>query len=219
MRSETNRRISIFKNVVFSVCLLSAMSGCGLKHQAEPSPSDTETAGTSEDFERWDAAMRKYSRQAQQAQLDGEDPATRASAFYRYGRAAGVRCYFEHAEQALLMAYELDVKSNGPAYMALTELFRLKLDQNDYAEAAQYFEMAVPMYNRINAIQADPAGFAELMREYQLALERLKRDEEAKAVAQKAEQLESQISGLQPQMDRTPYGTQCGQPLRTEVID
>jgi tetratricopeptide (TPR) repeat protein len=90
--------------------------------------------------------------------------------YYEYGRASGVTCFYEHAEEYLSKALTLDEESSGPTHYPLIELARLNLDRGKYAEAVPYFERVLPIVEKLNSEALDPIGFADLLDEYAVHL-------------------------------------------------
>jgi tetratricopeptide (TPR) repeat protein len=118
----------------------------------------------------WDAARRAYARAAVNADLGRAPTRTRSVMYYEYGRASGVTCFYEHAEEYLSKALTLDEESSGPTHYPLIELARLNLDRGKYAEAVPYFERVLPIVEKLNSEALDPIGFADLLDEYAVHL-------------------------------------------------
>lgn len=155
----------------------------------------------------WDAARRQWARTVGNADLGGMDESTRAIYYYEYGRAAGVTCFFDIAEEYLNKAYELDKKIGGPTYLSLNELFRLNLDQKKYNEAVAYFRRALPELEKMNASNETPAEFSKLLEEFSIALDGIGNMEEAKEVRARASKVKEQAE--YSITERTPYGLHC----------
>lgn len=145
----------------------------------------------------------------QQGQLP---PRAKAVLELNYGRTLGVTCRFDEAEFHLMNAYRLDKDSGGPAYVALLELARLNFDQKRYEAAANYFGEGVGDVRQAGIVERAPGEFANVLDEYAVALAGAERATEAAAIWQQAAAIRRKDPTLSVIADRTPYGTQCGQP-------
>ena len=150
-----------------------------------------------------------YSRAWENANLGEADARYIARLRYEYGRASGVICKWDEAELALLEAYELDVKHNGPLWMSLVELERLSLAQKNYKKAITYFEELIPIIKGSKLELRDPLGCADVYDEYALALNKIGDSEKAKKYTNRAKQIQATFPGEQSYSQITPYGTQC----------
>ena len=93
--------------------------------------------------------------------------------------------------------------------MSLVELFRLKLDQKKYQEAVDYFKKALPELEKADAPKKSPAEFANLLKEYSVALNGIGQIQEAKEAVGKAAAYESATEKSTSITERTPYGLYC----------
>jgi len=155
----------------------------------------------------WDTARRQWARAVSNADLGKAEDSERAIYYYEYGRAAGVTCFFDIAEEYLNKSYALDAKIGGPAYLSLAELFRLNLDQKKYKEAVGYFRKALPEFEKINVSDESPAEFSKLLEEFSVALEGIGNIDEAKEIRSRALKIK-ELAGFSI-TDRTPYGLYC----------
>ena len=114
----------------------------------------------------WDSARRHWARAVNNAELENESDATRSMLHYEYGRALGVTCFFDLAQQELLESLELDRISSGPFHMPLLELARLNLDQKKWVESQRYYEELFLVYDAVGAEDLDPASVALVYEEY-----------------------------------------------------
>lgn len=108
----------------------------------------------------------------------------------------------------LLKAFALDQQSNGPTYLALSELSRLKYDQKQYEKAIYYFEQAIPAMEIAKASQEAPTAFSDILSEYAFALKQVGKSEQSKEAQLRAEKLIAQNLRGHSVTDRTPYGSQ-----------
>jgi hypothetical protein len=72
-----------------------------------------------------------------------------------------------------------------------------------------YFERAIPAMEKAGAPSQAPAGFADMLDEYAIALRNVHRDAEANSVQARANKLRTDYPQGHSITDRTPYGTQC----------
>ncbi|MFL9608658.1 tetratricopeptide repeat protein [Methylobacillus sp. Pita2] len=157
----------------------------------------------------WQTARRAFARAVVNADLGGVAPSTRAVLSYEYGRSLGATCFFDDAAYYLKQAYDLDKQTGGPLYMSLVELARLHLDQGKFAEAATYYQQAIPDLKRHNIPQVGPIGYADTLDEAAIALDAISQKEEASTLRQQAITLRSEHPGQKSITDRTPYGKFC----------
>ena len=197
------------KRLILSISIL-ALSSCGT-HQAitENSSSKHSKAGwASMQHGDWDGARVHFAKAVGNGDLANLPAEQMAVLNYEYGRSLGVTCFYEEAEQYLLKAYELDKESNGPAYMSLSELARLLMDQGRYEEAVNYFEKLTSEIAP-ETVQNAPVAYADILGEYAEVLGKTGRYNEAIEIKNE----EREIRDSHPEgfsiTDRTPYGSQC----------
>ena len=128
---------------------------------------------------------------------------------YEYGRTSGVLCDWVTAEDSLQEAYELDRSTDGPTHMALIELARVHLAQQQYAEARRFFEQAFPALERINADQVDPLGYVDIVEEYSAVLSRLGESTLAQEWRSQAASVRESAGDAESETEITPYGAYC----------
>lgn len=155
----------------------------------------------------WDMARRHWARAAHNSELGGMDKDVQAVYYYELGRASGVTCFYDKAEEYLNKAYELDSKVGGPVHMSLVELFRLNLDQEKYNEAVSYFRRALPELEKIYSEREAPSEFLKLLEEYSVALDGNGNTQEAEEIRVRAEEVRK--VAIKSITDRTPYGQYC----------
>lgn len=170
--------------------------------------SEYKAAVTEQERGDWDKTRQAWAKVVANSRAFGATVEQRAVYHYEYGRSLGVTCFFAEAEAELLEAYRLDVESNGPVYMSLTELARLSLDQKRYADAARYFER---MFSEVdeNMLEQSPVEYAKIFGEYADALAAMGSKKEAEAALNEAEAIRREHPQAEPMMERTPYGSQC----------
>jgi len=156
----------------------------------------------------WDAARKAWARVVANSRTSGATIEQQAVFHYEYGRSLGVTCFFAEAEAELLQAYQLDVETDGPAYMSLTELARLHLDQQHYAEAAQYFQRMLNEADEGVLPQA-PAEHANILDEFAEALIGTGDAAQAGALQEEAAAIRRSHPQAQSITERTPYGRHC----------
>ena len=151
----------------------------------------------------WDAAAKRYFLALQNVEWANEGKGVRSDFHYKLGRALGVTCQFEKSEQSLAQAHALNPKMP----QALAELGRLKLAQNKPADAAGYFERALPSLE--NSASSDPIGVAEILDDYSSALTKSNKATDAASATKRADALRSANTGKSAAMIKAPYGSQC----------
>ena len=156
----------------------------------------------------WDAARRAWARVVVNSRTSGASIEQQAVFHYEYGRSLGVTCFFAEAETELLQAYQLDVETDGPAYMSLTELARLHLDQQHYAEAAQYFQRMLNEADEGVLPQA-PAEHAAILDEFAEALAGMGDVAQAGELREEAAAIRRAHPQAPSITERTPYGRHC----------
>lgn len=156
----------------------------------------------------WSSARESWARAVAGMDTSQMSMAQQAVYHYEYGRTLGVTCHFDEAERELLEAYRLDAESDGPAYMSLSELARLNLEQRKFAEAAIYFER---MLNETDEkeLEQSPAEHAAILDEFSAALTGAGDVDHAAQVHEEAMDIRRKHPDAQSITDRTPYGSQC----------
>jgi tetratricopeptide (TPR) repeat protein len=158
----------------------------------------------------WNNARRTYTLALSNATWAEDKPQELATLNYQVGRANGVTCRYELAEQHLNQAMELDKQSSGPSYRSTIELGRLNLAQGKAPEAAGYFERALAEMDKTGVEKRDPVGLAEALDDYANALAKAGKD--ATAAVTRAADLHKKHAGTSAVTARAPYGTQCEEP-------
>lgn len=195
---------------IFVVVLLAGwLTACVLPTAQREADRDVAVAAVAQQKADWDSARTAYAKVVADPQLANADPKKQAILHYEYGRALGVTCFFELAEEELNLAYELDKQSSGPVYLTLVELARLNLDQKKYAQSVRYFERALPELESVNAATEVPMAFAEILDEYAAASRAVGRTANAETTAERASAIRAANPDGQSITDRTPYGKQC----------
>ena len=157
----------------------------------------------------WDAARRNYAKAVVNGELGNLPQEQMAVLYYEYGRSLGATCFYNESAQYLQKALEIDLKTNGPAYMSMLELARLNLKTKNYSEVLNYFEKLIPIYKELNAEKKSPLGTAEAYEDYSDALKESGDIIRAKDYEEKAKQLRADNPAGHSITERTPYGTQC----------
>jgi tetratricopeptide (TPR) repeat protein len=157
----------------------------------------------------WDSARKNYAKAVVNGELGNLPPEQMAGLYYEYGRSLGATCFYDESEKYLQKALDIDLKTNGPAYMSLLELARLNLKTKNYPKAISYFERLIPMYKELNAEKEAPYAVAEAYEDYSFALKESGDIVKAKDYETRAKQLRANNPGGYSITERTPYGTQC----------
>ncbi len=163
-------------------------------------------AETREDYA---AAKEDYYRALVNARAGNLGPQLHACSSYSLGRMLGALCDHDNAEKLLLEALQFDRKSSGPAYMDLFELAYLKYDQGNFAQAAAYFEQALPLVQDQKYTQADPGTFVRHYQHYSEALSRTGKIEAAVLYSDRAKKLSELYPDKKPKADRIDYNQNC----------
>jgi tetratricopeptide (TPR) repeat protein len=140
----------------------------------------------------------------------------RATYWYEYGRASGVVCDWEDAEFSLTVAYNLDTKSGGPAYMSMNELGRMSVARKQFDKAIDYFtrgvrDSAENQSKTSNVEYKFHAVDLRVLEEFAYALEEAKGNpSDIKRLKESAAEMRKKIPASgKTDSDITPYGTQC----------
>ncbi|MDD9899785.1 MAG: hypothetical protein OXT65_02255 [Alphaproteobacteria bacterium] len=157
----------------------------------------------------WTLARENYRRAVINGQLGHSDSAKMAVYYYEYGRASGVVCEWSEAKDGLELAYEQDLKSNGPAFMSQIELGRMYKAKRDYSKSAEHFSLGIKGIKKVAGDTKDPTGYAHLLDEYSFVLEKTGQAEQAQTYKKQASEIRTSSKGQKANTDITPYGTQC----------
>jgi tetratricopeptide (TPR) repeat protein len=158
----------------------------------------------------WAGALPKWKQAIELAEKTGAETAFKAILYYEQGRAQGVLCQWDEAEESLLRAYELDAESGDtPVFLSLTELARLVYARQDYESARHYYEKLVPLLKNYGANSFDPVGYVEILEEYAVALRAGNKDTEAAEYEKQAAELRAALGELPSNTSKTPYGQAC----------
>jgi hypothetical protein len=106
--------------LLFAASCASPINSTNAKHHAI-SANEAEKRGD------WTTARKEWAKALVNAQLAGAPTQELAVFNYEYGRALGVQCSWDEAEKYLLKAYELDLKTGGPAFMSLGRVMPPKI--------------------------------------------------------------------------------------------
>ncbi len=160
----------------------------------------------------WDAARRNFAKAVVNGELGNLPQEHMAGLYYEYGRSLGATCFYVESEMYLQKALDIDLKTNGPAYMSLLELARLNLKTKKYSKAINYFERLIPIYKELNAEKEAPIGVAEAYEDYSYTLRESGDMSKAINYEARANQLRTDNPAGHSISERTPYGTQCQNP-------
>lgn len=158
---------------------------------------------------QWRQARDYWKLALQSAGLIELDASYRVILHEGYGRALGVLCDWDKAEQQLQQALQLDRKNHGAFYLSLIELSRLYQAQNKFEQAKQYYDELLPVLNERKAAETDPFSTAELLDEYADTLEALGAGQLIGPYRDKAFQLRKNAGKKPPALSKTPYGAAC----------
>ena len=157
----------------------------------------------------WWNSRKYFARAITNAELAGVADESLALLWYEYGRSSGVVCDWEEAERGLNQAFELDLKTGGPAYMSLYEFARMNYDREMYPEAIEYFQTAYAEMEADQADTKDPIGYADFLDLYGHALEQAGRNDLVPELSARSERIRAAFEGKDSHTEKTPYGTEC----------
>ncbi|MPS49400.1 tetratricopeptide repeat protein [Methylobacillus sp.] len=147
---------------------------------------------------RYQEAVQRYEK-ALEAANQNKDKQYIAIASYGLGRANVKLCRLDEAEHWLKHSIQAreTLADSSLAYMTqnLSELARLYMAQQRYADAITLFERATPMLYRLKADKKDPIELANQFDAYEEALRKTGRAAEADAMANKAKELRQDNPG------------------------
>lgn len=154
-----------------------------------------------------------FSRALINAQIGNLGPKDEARALYNYGLAVGYLCEYELAQQSFVEALRLEEEAEGPdggvAVMRLFELARLEYDHENYAEAARWYDRALPLAQKVGADGTDPIAFANELDRDATALEKSGDPARAAAAREQSAQLREQHPGAYAHFVPKTYPKDC----------
>jgi len=163
------------------------------------------------DKREYKEATNAYSESLNSAKTDQE----KATAMYGLGRANGYLCNFKESENWFLKAIQLQeqLPDNPNISTWLTqdylELARLYYDNEFYSQSTVYFEKAIPLVEKLEIEQEDPIGYANVLEDYGVALNKLNRISEHKVITNKIDTLRSQNTGRKAGFEITRFNQGC----------
>lgn len=156
-------------------CLVLAAAGCYNPVDALFYDYDSDQGHDAEHAGDHATARSFYWRAYVNASMGHLGPKAESAALYNYARMTGMLCDFEHAHRSLEGALELEEQAEGPdgglTSMRLYELARLCFDHQKYAEAARWYDRAIPLTRKAGFERSDPIGFANELDRYATALD------------------------------------------------
>lgn len=186
-----------------------ALAACGNPAVRHISTEYAITADNAARAGDWSTARTNWKKAVTEAELAEAPPQALAILWYEYGRSSGVICDWAEAKTGLIKAYDLDLISNGPAFMSLFELARMNFDRKRYREAVNYFERVLTEFEDQPLDTRDPLGHADFLDEYAASLDNLGRGVEAKKHRRRSAKIRAAFPKAEPRTEKTPYGTQC----------
>ena len=157
----------------------------------------------------WSDAQMYYSRSILNAEMGSADRRTMAVLWYEYGRASGVVCDWEEAQNGLGKAHYYDRLSEGPVHMSSYEMGRMFTVREMYPEAERYFAQAFEEFEQANSDTRDPIGYAVFLDEYVRALQHNGQAGKANEYTARARKIREAFPEGESHTDLTPYGTHC----------
>ncbi|HTO72100.1 MAG TPA: hypothetical protein VMR31_19735 [Myxococcota bacterium] len=189
-------------DLVSLAALLALLGGCA----ANPWAAVKEYQSTGQ----WEAAYTTLRKLVADGEASRVPDAQRAVLHYELGRAAGATCRFDEAERELLLANQLDARTNGPTQMSLLELGEMATDRGQWPAAVGYYERGLAEIERIQGKNGThPAMTALEVDKYAIALRNAGREADAAAARARALELRQLEPNVRILTDRTPYGSYC----------
>ena len=185
------------------------ISGCATQINQRNAQKYWNAATIARDQGNWQLARSNWSKTIVNGNLGGVDQRNMSIAYYEYGRASGILCIWEEAENGLTKSLEIDRSNSGPVHLPLIELARLNYDQRKFAQAAKFFREAKPIVDSFNAETQDPLGYAEFLEEFSESIEKSTGGQETSQYRKRANQLRATFPDGTKRTERTPYGTEC----------
>ena len=147
---------------------------------------------------RYQEALQHYEK-ALNAAYKNKDRQYIAIAMYGLGRTNIKLCRLDEAEYWLKksIAARNSLTDTHEAYITqnLSELARLYIAQERYADANALLDRAVPLLYRLKVDRSDPIALANQLDEYEISLRRTERTVEADAIAKKSIELRQNNPG------------------------
>ena len=205
-----SRTDSMRNRTLSCVIVLSLLSAaCAKDLNARTAQRYFESAKAADQAGDWPTAQEHWWRAYVNVKLAGARKQSQALLLYNYGRASGVLCQFDKAENSLKEALALDQQDSGPVYMDLVELGRLTSHQQKFEEARRYYERSLVELDRVNGQSQSPIGYSEILDEYASVLAALGRQDDSETKRQRAKELRDKHPDMHSLTTQTPYGQAC----------
>lgn len=136
-----------------------------------------------------------------------------ATAKYGLGRSLGQLCDFEAAERNLKEAVALEEELTGANSVNLAqdqfELARLYYDYGQYSKAVPHFRRAVNIADGLRVESSDPIGYANVLQDYAVSLEKSGDEAGANTVKTRIVTLEQKNLGKRAGFHITRFKPAC----------
>ena len=206
MRHQYKMNLSIKISIIF---LASTIIGCATTSQQHVLNMEGNRAYLTA---RYQEAVQRYEK-ALEAANQNKDQQYIAIASYGLGRANIKLCRLDEAEHWLKHSIQAreTLADSSLAYMTqnLSELARLYMAQQRYADATTLYERATPLLYRLKADKNDPIELANQFDAYEEALRKTDRTAEANAIANKAKELRKDNPGKFARFRPEPISQTC----------
>ncbi len=157
-------------------------------------------------------AKDKYQTALQLARKKG-DRQYEAIAMYGMGRSHGYLCEYDEAKKWLLdsIALRKSISDSSDAYLSQNylELARLSVSIEDYSGVVKQFESAIPLLESLGLEDTDPIGYANVLKDYAAALEKLGMSQRASEVEDKIQYLIHSNPDKSAVFTPRPYPKNC----------
>jgi len=162
----------------------------------------------------YNSAREQYWKALVNANLAGADKGTISMLMYNFGRMTGFTCHLDEAEKYLQDSLELEKTVTGPesgiTSMRIFELARLNYDRKRYSRSSQFYEMGLPILEKLEMEKKDPIALANIMDEYADTLSEIGNKELATTTLANAKRIRNENSGKEAIFVPTRY--KCAQP-------
>lgn len=136
-----------------------------------------------------------------------------SATLYGYGRMLGYTCDYTASNEALKESLELEKSISDTVTSNITkrlsELGRLNLARESYAEAAAYFGEASPELERLGMLKSDPVGYALYLEDYAKALAQSGQTKQSDSILLKAKNIRNSNADVTAKFTPIYYEDVC----------
>ncbi|MFO1434914.1 MAG: tetratricopeptide repeat protein [Gammaproteobacteria bacterium] len=204
-----------FAKVIVALLGMVLLGGCGFAEQVNMKNADKyyDLGLQAEAQGNYAGAREAFWRAWVNARDGNGSPEYQSAVLYNLGRMTGYTCNFPEAENLLREALDRELKISGPESANISkrlfELARLNYDQKKYAQAAEFYERAIPACIHLGCLESDPIIVANSYDELNKAYESVGDLDKAKNAAAKAAEIRAKNPGAQAQFVPVRYNSMC----------